>query len=137
MYALLAALFAALTAIFSKVGLDGVESNLALAIRTSVVLLMSWIIVWCYGKPQQIKSIDRRSWFFILLSALATGFSWIFFFMALQQGPASVVVPIDRLSMVVMVVLAFLFLKEKPTKTALWGLILIITATLLLALLSF
>jgi len=132
-YALLAALFASLTAIFTKAGLSDVDANLALAIRTLVVFVMAWVIVGVYGKQKEIKQINGRNWIFLLTSAIATGLSWIFFFMALKDGPASVVVPIDRLSIIFVMTFAFFILKEKLSKTALLGLIIIVGATMLLA----
>jgi len=124
--------FAALTSILGKVGIEGVESNLGTAIRTIVVLAMAWAIVFITRKQDTIKSIDKRSWIFLILSAVATGSSWLCYYKALQDGPASVVAPIDKLSIVVTVVLSYLFFKEKLSRQALFGLVLIVVGTLLL-----
>jgi len=129
-YAALAAVFASLTAILSKVGIEGVESNLGTAIRTIVVLCMAWLIVFMQGKHKEIKQIDKKSRVFIGLSGLATGLSWLCFYSALQQGPVSVVIPIDKLSILVTIAFSFFILKEKLKKPPLIGLILIITGTL-------
>jgi transporter family protein len=129
-YAALSALFASLTAILGKVGIEGVESNLGTAIRTIVVLCMAWLIVFMQGKHKEIKQIDRRSWIFIGLSGLATGISWLCYYRALQQGPASVVVPIDKLSILVTVVFGYLVLHEKLKKQSIIGIILIVIGTL-------
>lgn len=131
-YALLSALFASLTAILGKVGIQGVESNLGTAIRTIVVLTMAWGIVLAGKKQRQIKQIDARSWLFLGLSGLATGLSWLCYYRALQDGPASVVVPIDKLSILVTVAFAWLFFNEKLSKKALLGLVLMVAGTLLL-----
>lgn len=132
LYAVGSAVFAALTSILGKVGIEGVESNLGTAIRTIVVLIMAWAIVFITRKQNTIKSIDKRSWIFLILSAVATGSSWLCYYKALQDGPASVVAPIDKLSIVVTVVLSYLFFKEKPSRPALLGLVLIVVGTLLL-----
>ena len=129
-YALLAAIFASLTAIFGKIGITGVESNLGTAIRTIVVLVMAWVIVFIQGKQRDIGRIDRRSWIFICLSGLATGLSWLCFYRALQEGPASVVVPIDKLSIVVTIAFSYTVLKEKLNKKPLLGLLMIVIGTL-------
>jgi transporter family protein len=133
-YACLSALFAALTSILGKIGIEGVESNLGTAIRTIVVLLMSWLIVFVQKKQGEIKRIDRKSWLFITLSGLATGLSWLCFYKALQDGPASVVVPIDKLSILITVLFAFVFLKEKLSLKSTAGLVLLTAGTLLLLL---
>ena len=133
-YACLAALFAALTSILGKVGIEGVESNLGTAIRTIVVLLMAWFIVIIQKKHRDIGRIEKKNWNFIILSGIATGLSWLCFYNALQNGPASVVVPIDKLSIVVTVVFAFLILKERLSKLAVIGLILLSVGTLVLLL---
>lgn len=133
-YACLAALFAALTAILGKVGIEGVESNLGTAIRTIVVLVMAWGIVFAQRKHKEIRKIGKRNWNFILLSGVATGLSWLCFYNALQNGPASIVVPIDKLSIVITVVLAFLILRERMSKLAVLGLILLTVGTLALLL---
>lgn len=132
LYALGAALFASLTAILGKVGITGIESNLGTAIRTLVVLAMAWAIVWGTGRQRQIKAIGKKSWLFLILSGLATGGSWLCYYRALQEGPASVVVPIDKLSILVTVVLAGVILREKLTLRGLVGLVLIVAGTLLL-----
>ena len=133
-YASLAALFAALTAILGKVGIEGVESNLGTAIRTVVVLLMAWLIVFAQRKHKDIRKIEKRNWHFIILSGIATGLSWLCFFYALQNGPASVVVPIDKLSIVITIIFAFLILKERISRIAVIGLVLITAGTLVLLL---
>ena len=131
-YALLSALFASLTSILGKVGIENVESNLGTAIRTIVVLVMAWIIVFAAKKQRDIKKIDKRSLIFLILSGVATGASWLCYYKALQGGLASIVVPIDKLSILVTVLFAYIFLKEKLSKKSLLGLILIIVGTLLL-----
>ena len=129
-YALLSALFASLTAILGKVGIVGVESNLGVAIRTVVVLIMAWVIVLLQGKQHNIRNIDKRSWLFIGLSGLATGLSWMCFYRALQDGPVSVVVPIDKLSILVTVVFSYFVLHERLSKKFFIGLSLIVAGTL-------
>ncbi|MDD3194135.1 MAG: EamA family transporter [Oscillospiraceae bacterium] len=131
-YAVLSAVFAALTSILGKIGIQGIESTLGTAIRTIVVLVMAWGIVFLQKKQHLIKSIDRKSWLFIALSGLATGLSWLCYYRALQEGKASVVVPIDKLSIVVTVAFSYIFLKEKLSKKALAGLLLVICGTMLL-----
>ena len=127
-YALLSALFASLTSILGKVGIENIESNLGTAIRTIVVLVMAWIIVFATKKQRDIKKIDKRSLIFLILSGVATGASWLCYYKAL----ASIVVPIDKLSILVTVLFAYIFLKEKLSKKSLLGLILIVVGTLLL-----
>ena len=129
-YAVLSAVFASLTAILGKIGIAGVESNLGTAIRTVVVLIMAWAIVLMQGKQRGIKRIDRRSWVFIGLSGLATGLSWLSFYRALQEGPASVVVPIDKLSILVTVAFGYFILREKLNKLPAAGLAMIVAGTL-------
>jgi transporter family protein len=129
-YASLAAIFASLTAILGKVGIEGVESNLGTAIRTMVVLVMAWLIVFMRGKQREIKSIDNRSWIFIGLSGLATGLSWLCFYKALQEGPVSVVVPIDKLSILITIAFSYFVLHEKLNKKPLFGLAIIVAGTL-------
>ena len=129
-FAVLSAVFASLTAILGKIGITGVESNLGTAIRTVVVLIMAWLIVFLQGKQHEIKKIDNRSWVFIVLSGLATGLSWLCFYRALQEGPASVVVPIDKLSILVTIAFGCFVLHEKPNKKPLVGLVLIVIGTL-------
>ncbi|MFR4231044.1 EamA family transporter [Clostridium sp.] len=131
-YALLSALFASLTSILGKVGIENVESNLGTAIRTIVVLVMAWIIVFATKKQRDIKKIDKRSLIFLILSGVATGASWLCYYKALQDGLASIVVPIDKLSILVTILFAYIFLKEKLSKKSLLGLILIVVGTLLL-----
>ncbi len=131
-YALLSAVFASLTAILGKVGIDGVESNLGTAIRTIVVLIMAWLIVLAQGKQKHIKNIDKQSWLFIGLSGLATGFSWLCYYRALQQGPASVVVPIDKLSILVSIFLGYFIFHERLRKKSAVGLVLLVSGTLCL-----
>lgn len=114
-YALLSAVFAAATAILAKIGIKGVDSNLATAIRTVVILLFAWGIVLAQGTTKQLSSLSRISFFFLVLSGIATGLSWLFYFRALQLGPASRVAPIDKLSLVFTIILAGIFLREKLT----------------------
>lgn len=133
-FAILSALFAALTSILGKVGIEGVESNLGTAIRTIVVLLMAWGIVMFQRKVTFINRIERKSWLFIGLSGLATGLSWLCYYRALQEGNASLVVPIDKLSIVVTVSFSSLVLKEGISRKSLTGLGLIVAGTLLLLL---
>lgn len=122
-YALLSALFAAVTSILAKLGMDGIHSNLATAIRTVVVLVMAWGIVFLTGQQQGVADITTKGWLFLVLSGLATGLSWLFYYKALQMGDASKVVPIDKFSVVISMVLAFVILKETiSVKTILGGL---------------
>lgn len=114
-YALLAAFFAALVAIFGKIGIKGVDSNLAVAIRTAIIVFFAWGVVLVQGNFSDIFKISKFSYTFIVLSALATGLSWMFYFRALQLGEVSRVAPIDKLSIVLTIILAFVFLAEKPT----------------------
>lgn len=132
LWAVFSAVFASLTAILGKVGITGVESNLGTAIRTLVVLVMAWLIVFFQGHHREIRKIDGKSWLFLLLSGLATGGSWLFYYRALQEGQASVVVPIDKLSILVTVAFSALVLKEKLSRRALLGLLLLTGGTLLL-----
>lgn len=134
LFAVLSAVFAALTSILAKVGLDGVNSTLATAIRTFVVLIMSWGMVFLTGTLGTISSISRRGWIFLILSGIATGASWLFYYRALQMGDASKVVPIDKLSVVITVVLAFLLLHEKPDIKSIIGCVLIAAGTLFMVL---
>ena len=133
-FALLSALFAALTSILAKVGIEGVNSNLATAIRTAVVLVMAWGMVFLTDAQGGIGEISRKSWLFLILSGLATGASWLCYYYALQIGEASRVVPVDKLSVVITLVLAFVFLHEKFTVHSLIGCILIGAGTLLMVL---
>ncbi|HIS44795.1 MAG TPA: EamA family transporter [Candidatus Scatomorpha merdigallinarum] len=128
-YALLSALFASLTSIFGKIGVENVESNLGTAIRTVVVLVMAWLMVFITGEQKGIKHISRRSWLFLILSGIATGASWLCYYRALQDGPASVVVPIDKLSILVTIIFSGVVLHEKLTRRAAVGLVLIIIGT--------
>lgn len=131
-YAVLSAVFAALTSILGKIGIQGIESSLGTAIRTIVVLVMAWGIVLFQKNHVRIKDIDRKSWIFIALSGLATGFSWLCYYRALQEGKASLVVPIDKLSIVVAIAFSYIFLKEKLSRKAFAGLLLVISGTILL-----
>ena len=133
-YALLSALFAALTSILAKIGINGVDSNLATAIRTVVVLVMAWGLVFMTGVQKQISNIGARSWLFLVLSGIATGLSWLFYYQALQMGDASRVVPIDKSSVVISMVLAFVVLKEQLTWQAIVGGLLITAGTFVLIL---
>ena len=132
--ALLSAIFAALTSILAKVGIDGVNSNLATAIRTVVVVVMAWGMVFLTNAQNGITEISRKSWIFLTLSGLATGASWLCYYKALQIGDASKVVPIDKLSVVITLVLAFVFLHEDFTIKSLIGCILIGIGTLIMVL---
>ena len=132
--ALLSAVFAALTSILAKVGIDGVNSNLATAIRTVVVVVMAWGMVLLTHAQGGIAEISKKSWVFLILSGLATGASWLCYYKALQIGEASKVVPVDKLSVVITLVLAFLFLHEKFTAKSLIGCILIGIGTLVMVL---
>ena len=133
-FALLSAVFAALTSILAKVGIDGVNSNLATAIRTVVVVAMSWGMVFLTHAQSGLSEISRKSWLFLILSGLATGASWLCYYRALQLGEASKVVPIDKLSVVIAMVLAFVFLHEQFTVKSLIGCILIGAGTLVMVL---
>lgn len=123
-YAFLSAFFAALTAILAKVGIQGIDSNLATAIRTIVVLVFIWGIVFFQGSLKDVGSISKPAWLFLILSGLATGLSWIFYFRALQMGEAAKVVPIDKLSLVLTIILAAVLLKEKVTMMMVIGAVL-------------
>lgn len=132
--ALLSALFAALTSILAKVGIEGVNSNLATAIRTMVVLLMAWGMVFLTNAQHGLTEISRRSWLFLILSGLATGASWLCYYRALQVGEVSKVVPVDKLSVVITLVLAFVLLREPFTAKSLVGAALIAAGTLVMVL---
>lgn len=132
LYAVLSAVFAAATSILAKVGIENVESNLGTAIRTVVVLILAWAIVFAQGKQRAIKNIDRRSALFIVLSGFATGLSWLFYYQALQEGQASIVAPIDKLSIVITIVFSRVVLKEKLPTRALIGFLLLVGGTMLL-----
>ena len=133
-YALCSAFFAALTSILSKVGIEGVNSNLATAVRTAVVLVMAWLVVFATGTAEGVWSIGRRSWLFLVLSGLATGASWLFYFKALQIGEASKVIPVDKFSVVLGILMAFIFLHEAVTAKTLIGGALIAIGTFVLIL---
>lgn len=133
-FALLSAIFAALTSILAKVGIDGVNSNLATAIRTVVVVIMAWGMVFLTNVQNGISQISRKSWIFLILSGLATGASWLCYYKALQMGDASKVVPVDKLSVVLTLILAFVFLHEDFTAKSIVGCILIGAGTLVMVL---
>ncbi|MBR2123067.1 MAG: EamA family transporter [Lachnospiraceae bacterium] len=133
-FALGSAVFAALTSILAKIGIEGVNSNLATAIRTMVVVVMAWVMVFLTNTQGGITAISRKSWIFLILSGLATGASWLCYYRALQIGEASKVVPVDKLSVIITLVMAFLFLHEKFTPKSLAGCALIGAGTLLMVL---
>ena len=133
-YALCSAFFAALTSILAKVGIEGVNSNLATAVRTAVVIVMAWLVVFATGTADGVWSIGRRSWLFLVLSGLATGASWLFYFKALQIGEASKVIPVDKFSVVLGILMAFIFLHEAVTAKTLIGGALIAIGTFVLIL---
>ena len=132
--ALLSAVFAALTSILAKVGIEGVSSNLATAIRTLVVLAMAWLMVFVTNTQSGITDISRKSWIFLILSGLATGASWLCYYKALQLGQASKVAPIDKLSIVFTIVLAYFFLHEQADAKSVFGCLLIVAGTLVMVL---
>ena len=134
LFALLSAVFAALTSILAKIGIDGVNSNLATAIRTVVVVIMAWGMVFLTNTISGISEISKKSWLFLILSGLATGASWLCYYKALQIGKASKVVPVDKLSVVITLVLAFVFLHEEFTYKSLIGCVLIGAGTLVMVL---
>lgn len=131
-YALLAALFASLTAIFAKIGVRDVNSNLATAIRTAVILLLTWGIVLVGGHLRDIRSISGHTWAFLLLSGVATGLSWLFYFKAIQVGDISRVAPVDKFSVVITIVLAFVFLHETVSLKVVFGALLITAGSVLM-----
>lgn len=133
-FAVLSAVFAALTAILAKIGIEGVNSNLATAIRTIVVVIMAWDMVFLTHAQNGLAEISKKSWIFLILSGLATGASWLCYYKALQMGDASKVVPIDKLSVVITLILAFVFLHEQFTAKSLIGCILIGAGTLIMVL---
>ena len=133
-FAILSAIFAALTSILAKIGIEGVNSNLATAVRTIVVVLMAWFMVFVTGNLNGIIDISKKSWLFLILSGLATGASWLCYYKALQLGEASKVVPIDKLSIVITIVLAFIFLGEQITLKTLIGCCLIVIGTFIMIL---
>lgn len=132
--AFLSAIFAALVAILAKIGIKDVNSNLATAIRTTVILLFTWGIVFFQGKISQLSTINRNSWIFLILSGIATGISWLFYFYALKVGEASKVVPIDKLSLVLTIIFASLILSEKITAQVAFGAVLMTIGTIIIAL---
>lgn len=131
-YAVLSAIFASLTSILGKIGISGVESNLGTAIRTFVVLIMAWIVVFVTKRQKEVKEVSKNELAFICLSGLATGASWLCYYRALQEGPASVVVPIDKLSIVITIAFSFVVFKERLSKRGLVGLCLIVLGTMLM-----
>ena len=131
-FAILSSVFAALTSILAKIGIDGVNSNLATAIRTAVVLALSWLMVFVTGAKSGISEINKRNWMFLILSGLATGASWLCYYKALQIGEASKVIPIDKMSVVLSLILAFIFLHEHFTAKTLVGIIFLTTGTILM-----
>jgi bacterial/archaeal transporter family protein len=133
-FAILSAVFAALTSILAKVGIDGVNSNLATAVRTIVVVLMAWVMVFITNAQSGLFEISKKSWIFLILSGLATGASWLCYYKALQIGEASKVVPVDKLSVVITLILAFVFLHESFTFKSLIGCVLITAGTLIMVL---
>ncbi|MDY5305587.1 EamA family transporter [Fusobacterium gastrosuis] len=133
-FAILSAIFAALTSILAKIGIEGVNSNLATAVRTIVVVLMAWFMVFITGNQNGIVDINKKSWIFLILSGLATGASWLCYYKALQLGKASKVVPIDKLSIVITIGLAFIFLGEQITLKTLIGCCLIVIGTFIMIL---
>lgn len=135
-YAVFSAIFAALTSILAKIGITGVESNLGTAIRTSVVLVMAWIIVVMKKKQAQIKEVNKKELAYIFFSGIATGASWLCYYYAIQNGIVSVVVPIDKLSIIVTVIFSYLVFKEKLSKKAFVGLLLMVLGTLVMAIWS-
>lgn len=133
LYAILAAVFAALTSILGKVGISGVESNLGTAIRTGVVLIMAWVIVFAQGKQKMLKQLDKRELVFISLSGVATGASWLCYYYAIQNGIVSIVVPIDKMSILIAVIFSYFVFKEKLSTKAFLGLVLMLAGTLAMA----
>ena len=133
-FAILSAIFAALTSILAKVGIEGVNSKLATAIRTIVVVLMAWFMIFITGNQNGIIDISKKSWIFLILSGLATGASWLCYYKALQLGETSKVVPIDKLSIVITIILAFIFLGEQVTLKTLIGCCLIVAGTFVMIL---
>lgn len=131
-YAVLSAVFASMTSILGKIGISDIDSNLGTAIRTIVVLIMAWLMVFVTGKQREIKTIGKRNMLFICLSGLTTGLSWLCYYKALQDGQASVVVPIDKLSILVTIIFSYFVLKEKLTKKSLLGLGIMTVGTLML-----
>ena len=133
-YAVLSAVFASLTSILGKIGISGVDSNLGTAIRTVVVLVMAWIVVFVKGKQCEVKKVEKKELVYIVLSGIATGSSWLCYYRALQTGPASVIVPIDKLSILISIAFSYMVFKEKLSKKAFAGLVLIVAGTLVMLL---
>ena len=133
-FSILSAVFAALTSILAKIGIEGVNSNLATAVRTVVIVFMAWLMVFITGNQNGIMDISKKSWLFLILSGLATGASWLCYYKALQLGEASKVVPIDKLSIVITIILAFVFLGEQITLKSLIGCTLIVAGTFVMIL---
>ena len=133
-YAVLSAVFASLTSILGKIGISGVDSNLGTAIRTVVVLFMAWIVVFVKGKQCEVKKVEKKELVYIVLSGIATGSSWLCYYRALQTGPASVIVPIDKLSILISIAFSYVAFKEKLSKKAFAGLVLIVAGTLVMLL---
>ena len=133
-YAVLSAVFASLTSILGKIGISGVDSNLGTAIRTVVVLFMAWIVVFVKGKQCEVKKVEKKELVYIVLSGIATGSSWLCYYRALQTGPASVIVPIDKLSILISIAFSYVVFKEKLSKKAFAGLVLIVAGTLVMLL---
>lgn len=134
LYAVLSAVFASLTSILGKIGISGVDSNLGTAIRTIVVLFMAWLIVFVKGNQHELKKVEKKELIFIVLSGIATGSSWLCYYRALQTGPASVIVPIDKLSILVSIVFSYVVFKERLTRKAMIGLIFIVVGTFVMLL---
>lgn len=134
LYAVLSAVFASLTSILGKIGISGIDSNLGTAIRTIVVLIMAWLVVFVKGRQREVKMVPKGELLFIVLSGFATGGSWLCYYRALQTGPASVIVPIDKLSILVSIAFSYVVFKEKLTKKAFAGLLLIVAGTLVMLL---
>ena len=133
-FAVCSAVFAALTSILAKIGIEGVNSNLATAIRTLVVLAMAWIMVFVTQEQSGIAAISKKSWIFLILSGLATGASWLCYYRALQTGDASKIVPVDKMSVAITIVLAFIFLHEKVSVKSILGALLITAGTIVMVL---
>ncbi|MBU5473731.1 EamA family transporter [Roseburia sp. MSJ-14] len=133
-YAILSVVFASATSILGKLGMEGIPSNYGTAVRTGVVLVMAWVVVFLQKKQSKVKGVGRTSWIFLILSGVTTGMSWLCYYRALQEGPASIVVPIDKLSILITILFARVFLKERLTKKAVVGLVLLVAGTLVLLL---
>ena len=133
-YAILSAVFASATSILGKLGMEGIPSNYGTAVRTGVVLVMAWVVVFLQKKQSKVKEVGKTSWIFLILSGVTTGMSWLCYYRALQEGSASIVVPIDKLSILITILFARVFLKERLTKKAVVGLVLLVAGTLVLLL---